>query len=95
MFARPPLSGSTRIFALRAQRTASPLTDFLTLRDVAQKLGASYFAAYSMAASGLLGEPLIVGRTHFYPRGTAEAAIERRRAERATQHQRKTVEGVA
>lgn len=65
-----------------SSRTPSPLAEYVTIRDVARELGASYFSAYALAASGLLGEPLLVGRQYFYPRAIAEPAIARRRAQR-------------
>lgn len=56
------------------------LADFYyTIRDVAQSLQVSHSTAYSLACAGLLGPPAIVGRTHLYPRATAERAIETRR----------------
>jgi hypothetical protein len=63
-------------------RTASPLEDYMTLRDVASQLRASYYAAYALAASGALGEPFVVGRQHFYPRAVAEPVIRRRLEQR-------------
>jgi hypothetical protein len=56
----------------------SPFADFVTLRDVARMLGTSYVAAHSLAAAGLLGEPVVSGRSHFYSREVAEAAVRRR-----------------
>ena len=56
--------------------------DFITLREVAQLLGASYQTAYSLAAAGRLGEPIRSGRHYFYPRAVALRAVEDRREER-------------
>ena len=58
------------------------LADYLTLRDVARALGGSYYSAYALAASGLLGEPITIGRTHLYARAIAEPAISHRRQQR-------------
>lgn len=70
-----------------ALRSDNPLSDFITLRDVAKQLGASYYTAYGMGACGQLGDPIMVGRTQLYPRATAERAIRQRLARGAvTQH---------
>ena len=58
------------------------LDGYVTIKDVARELGSSYHVAYNLAASGKLGEPIVVGVTQFFPRATAEAAIRRRREER-------------
>ena len=57
------------------------LRDYITIREVAAELDVSYYTAYALAARGRLGTPLIVGRTHLYPRATAMHAIEQRRVE--------------
>jgi hypothetical protein len=57
------------------QKGRTLLHDHITIREVAGLLRASYFTAYSLAASGVLGEPLIVGRTHFFRRDIAEMAV--------------------
>lgn len=62
-----------------ADASAAPLHEYLSLRDVARLLGASYSAAYSLSVSGALGEPLIVGRSYYYRRDAAERATTRRR----------------
>lgn len=59
----------------------NPFADYLTMREVTRLLGASYGAAYSLAASGSLGEPIKIGRALLYLRSVAEPAIQRRRAE--------------
>jgi hypothetical protein len=67
------------------------LSDYLTLRDVSQRLGASYATAYSLGASGMLGEPVIIGRTQFFPRAVAEGAITHRRQQLAAGGSRASV----
>ena len=59
--------------------THPQLADLCTIRDVAQDLGISHSAAYSLACAGLLGDRVIVGRTHLYDRATVRAAISIRR----------------
>jgi hypothetical protein len=49
--------------------------ELVTLREIARALGSSHSAAYSLACSGALGDPIVVGRTHLYRRATAENAI--------------------
>jgi hypothetical protein len=56
--------------------------DFITVREVAGLLGTSYQAAYSLAASGRLGEPIRCGRHYFYPRQLALDAVRKRREQR-------------
>ncbi len=56
-----------------------PLAGYLTLRDITPLVG-SYFTAYSLAAAGQFGPPVIVGRTQFFSQRTAERAIEKRTA---------------
>ena len=58
------------------------LDGYVTIKDIARELEASYWVAYGLVASGALGDPLVVGVTHFYPRAVAEAAIRRRREQR-------------
>lgn len=65
------------------------LSDYVTLRDVARELGESYYVAYSLGASGLLGEPLVIGRQYFFPRVNAQQAIDRRRAQRPRRAERR------
>lgn len=66
------------------QYLGEPLSDYFTLRDVARRLGASYYAAYSLAVSGQLGTPLIFGRLHLYRRtAAADEAIRACRAKLA------------
>ena len=55
------------------------LSDCLTLRDFARRTGLSYWVAYSRAAAGEFGEPVTIGRSHFYRRDRVEAAIRARR----------------
>jgi hypothetical protein len=64
------------------EKDESPFADFVTLRDVARMLGSSYVAAHSLAVAGLLGEPVVMGRNHFYNREIAEAAVRRRLEQR-------------
>lgn len=61
-------------------RVSNPLEDdFVSLRDVARSLRCSHSAAYSLAVSGLLGDPLQIGRAHFYRRDVADRVIAARR----------------
>lgn len=70
------------------QSALAGLSDYITLREVCRRLGASYTTAYHLGASGVLGEPVVIGRTQFFPRSTAEQAIEQRRRQIATHGKR-------
>lgn len=72
---------------MRNDAADTPLADYLTLRDIARELNASYYSAYSLAASGLLGEALVIAGKHFYRRSMAEPVIARR-LEQRRQHGR-------
>jgi hypothetical protein len=80
---------------MRSQNQAAPLAGYITLREVARQLNESYYTAYSLAASGLLGEPLVVGRAHLYAGATAESAIRCRVERRRQRGQRPQVAGEA
>lgn len=73
---------------------SDPLTDFLTLRDISRQLGVGYSTAHSLGMSGLFGEPVILGRTHFFPRAAADRGIARRRTQIAARGRRAPVFGV-
>jgi hypothetical protein len=77
---------------VRNETQTAPLAGYITLREIARQLNESYYTAYSLAASGLLGEPLVVGRSHLYDRATADAAIQKRLEQR---RQRAQVASVA
>lgn len=58
------------------------LEDCCTLSDVARKVG-SYSQAYTLAASGILGEPIAkVGRSSLYSCRVVDAALADRAAKR-------------
>jgi hypothetical protein len=65
------------------QESPTFLQDHITLRELATLLRSSYFTAYSLAASGVFGELIIVGRTHLFKREVAERAVRDRLAQRA------------
>lgn len=72
-------------FRLPAAQPNPLAVAYLTHAEVAQRLGASYFTAYSLGATGALGEPLVIGRTKLFPRDVAERAIAQRLSDR-TRH---------
>jgi hypothetical protein len=80
---------------VKTQNQAAPLASYVTLREVARQLSESYYTAYSLAARGLLAEPLVVGRSHPCDRATAESAIQRRLEQRRQRDRRATVPGAA
>jgi hypothetical protein len=64
----------------RNSEARSALQDHITLRELATLLRASYFTTYSLAVSGIFGEPIVVGRTYLFPREVAEKAVRERLA---------------
>lgn len=57
-------------------------TDWVSLREVAASLGRSYWSAWHLADSGVLGSPLIVGQVQFFKREIVERVVRERIAER-------------
>jgi hypothetical protein len=70
-------------------------TDYLSLRDIAQRLGVSYWVAYSQAASGAFGEPFTIGRSHFYRRTLVDVVARNRSGARRRVPARSSLVGAA
>ena len=60
------------------QDSAGPLAGCVTLSDIAPRVG-SYFTAFSLAASGLFGDPVaVVGRTKLFSGRAVDKALAQR-----------------
>lgn len=83
----PPLATQTdrqdlSTTTMHENEAAAFREEWVTLRDVATLLGRSYWAASSLAASGALGRPIVIGCTQFFSKELAERAVQSRIAER-------------
>jgi len=74
---------------MTSEAPANPLDGYITLRELAPRVG-SYFSAYNLAATGALGPAVVVGRTRLYDRARAERALNERasRPRRGAAHAR-------
>jgi hypothetical protein len=59
------------------------IADCLTLAEIAPRVG-SYYTAFSLAASGLFGDPVaVIGRSKLFSASAVDGAIAKRNAPKA------------
>ena len=58
----------------------APLASYINLSEISQTLGLSYNRAWTLAAEGRVGAPLVIGRSHWYSRELLNRFIAERAA---------------